>query len=418
MKKIIILITAFWGIQNSSSLYNIAQAQINIQTNSSSIVTTPLSLNDVSYLFPLPQNLEKDHLLKLNNHVPTEVLNKFPRLLMRKNQAETFKLMQAVSIRLDPVELQVRVVWQPINLSAAGHIITEDVAIHSFYQLSENEFYQLVQKLSQWKLNITTKKSLTEISEASFFIFNLTPLTIHPLIKNAFSINLKSSQQERSALNQLFEIFSPHMSPAKAVKVTAMVLRGADDMWAFMGLEKKTHSQTQASNFEPIVVTRTAGHKAQSYINTAVPFKFFERVDISGMPVDTTDHLLPFLREAKQQPNLSEQQVLETLSSVYRLENPTIYAESQLDCVHCHVAQSAREYIYHHFPQMKSEVNNSHKYQNSKYNLTNTTEDLLNTRQIRGFGYFSNKTAISQRVVHDSAISADLINQYLNQQSY
>jgi hypothetical protein len=52
-------------------------------------------------------------------------------------------------------------------------------------------------------------------------------------------------------------------------------------------------------------------------------------------------------------------------------------------------------------------------YRNARYDMTNVTPTIWDTRRIRAFGYFGDGPAISQRVINESADVADIINQFI-----
>lgn len=340
-------------------------------------------LNDVSYLLPLPRTITHNVLQPIQRTVGAQYLEKLPRLSMLIPNNELFPKMHAVAIRLDPVNKQIRSVWQPIVVGPKFSSTTLDMAFHSFHQLNENDFRLLIIKLKNWKI-----KSLHQPE------IKVQPLGVHPLL----------SQYENSVQIELQKIFFDYCSDKNLAKLTAMVLRGNEDMWAFMGIEKNSTGQ-----FEPILIARTPNHMAQSYVNAAVPFETFDHAQMSGIGNSVKDNLNIVIKQIAEGPAFSEDEIKSAFQTVNRIENPKYYSEDQLDCVHCHVSQSIRQVLDHKFSDQTLLLTD--KYFNANFDLSNLTERKLNTRQIRGFGYFGSSPAISQRVINDSAEAASWLNQ-------
>lgn len=94
--------------------------------------------------------------------------------------------------------------------------------------------------------------------------------------------------------------------------------------------------------------------------------------------------------------------------------NPHLFNPENMDCASCHVAQPARVWLERNRSDLGLETLwNQHAYKNPRHNLKNISPDLKNTHIIRAFGYFGENIAISQRVIHESAETADAINRYL-----
>jgi len=347
-------------------------------------ISNDWSLNDVTYIYPLPHKLSQNNLKNVQNYIPQRIISELPKLSVQYDKEVLTQMTHAVAIRIDPIHLQIRIVWQPLTIGPNQTVTTLDAAFHSFYQLSQNEFNHLLFELQTWKKNAGLKNNLQ------------IPLNIHPLLREETSRSL--------AIEKLNEIFFKYCSPNNIIKVTAMVLRGANDMWAFMGFTLDT-----SLNLQPIKIPRTQTAIVQRYINQAVPFKFFENAMISPLHINLEDNLVFFLNGAIEKPILTETEILKALDISYRFENPRIYDADSLDCVSCHIAQSAREWINHQ--TISIQLNSKNIYQNIHFNLNNMSTEIFNTAQIRGLGYFGSDLAISQRVIHESAESADYLNQ-------
>jgi len=347
------------------------------------------SLNDVTYILPLPGTLQQNYLRSVKNHISEAILNDLPKLSVQYDREALYKMIFALVIRIEPASKQIRVVWQPVTLGPQNKVTTLDMALHSFYQLSEVEFHQLLSEIILWKEKYKIQSNFLE------------PLNIHPVFKN------QTSDIKKIVLQDLNDLFFKYCHDNNTVKVTAMVLRGGNDMWAFMGFNIDLLSQQRM----PIEIPRTASSTAQRFVNQAVPAEFFENALISPLAFNIeNDSLENLVMKATFNSQLTEDEILKALHISHRFENPRIHNTESLDCVSCHIAHPAREWISRH---LKAQPKNNHLnsvYQNQNYNLTNLSTEVFNTVQIRGLGYFGRNLTISQRVIHESAEVADYLN--------
>ncbi|MNL55553.1 hypothetical protein D3C87_1789750 [compost metagenome] len=97
-----------------------------------------------------------------------------------------------------------------------------------------------------------------------------------------------------------------------------------------------------------------------------------------------------------------------------QFENPHVFNPENLDCVSCHITQQVRKWGVRARADLGlAEIWNSTRYQNYKYNLNNVTENQINTRNIRAFGFFGREATVSQRVINESAEVADAVNAWV-----
>ena len=113
------------------------------------------NLNDVTFLMPLPQQIEGNQLLQLNSPakggslLPEELTLKIPPLSIQRDNAQVIASLRVVAVRVDPCfplpvpeacQRQVRLVWQPLEIGIRSKVQTVDAALHSFYVLTDEEF--------------------------------------------------------------------------------------------------------------------------------------------------------------------------------------------------------------------------------------------------------------------------------------
>lgn len=356
-------------------------------------------LNDVSYLLPMPSTIGSDALLgvaapgKGGPLLPDSLVQSLPILAMGLSSAEAAETLRVVAVRIDPCfplptpqscQRQIRFVWQPLTLNRHNQVRTIDAALHSFYVLNEMEFTNLLKDLENWKSRFAVKTQGL-------------PLQVHPAWAQEGDLS--------PSLTDFQNLIKKYAGAQNLSRLTIMVLRGAGDMWAFAGFDVQGETLT---NFTVPRLNR----KAQTFINMAVPRDHFAGDGIAPAPQgeDTLNSLA--FDSARLDGPYSEETILREGRAALRIENPQYYHAENMDCVSCHVAQPVKHWVLNKRPELKIEsLWSSEIYRNTRYNMTNITENIWDTQRIRGFGYFGEGPAISQRVINESAEVADTLNQ-------
>ncbi|WP_413291749.1 hypothetical protein ACLSU7_10045 [Bdellovibrio sp. HCB185ZH] len=359
-------------------------------------------LNDVSYLMPLPRKVGQDQLLSLKSNgaggpiLPVRFMDTIPPLSPVMTQDQTNEALRVVAMRIDPCfplptpqncQRQLRLVWQPLE-DGRFKAQTVDAALHSFYVLTDEEFISLLNDLQAWKYK---------------YQMNTTglPLQVHPVWAHV--------QENHSSITDFNNIVLKYAGLKNLSRVTAMVLRGAGDMWAFGGFDVK------GGKLQMFKIHRT-DRAAQAFINRAVPADHFDQGMISPAP-EGNDTINKIIVNSANLQTGNEELIRKEVFAAYRIENPKVFHAENMDCVSCHVAQTARDWAF----KKRADINytdlfQAASYQNAKYNMQNVTPILGHTQNIRAFGYFIENVAISQRVINESAEVADVINQFVSSQ--
>lgn len=363
-------------------------------------------LNDVSYLMPLPNKAGEDSLLKLESSarggalLPLSFVNQIPVLAIDHNREEINNTLRVIGVRIDPCfplptpqscQRQIRLVWQPVELSRRDEVESVDAALHSFYVLQDWEFANLLKELAAWKKKYAVNTAYL-------------PLQVHPA--------WKEQGDAAPALTEFNKIILKYAGAGNFTRVTAMVLRGNADMWAFAGFEP-----TESGKLQMLRVPRLGDRMAQSFVNLAVPRDHFAGGGIAPSPKgpDTFNNLAG--ESIRLDEPGTEELIRKEARAAFRVENPKNFTPENMDCVSCHVAQPAIQWVLNKRPELKvDQLWAGEIYANAKYNLSNTSPEVWNTQQIRAFGYFGKNVAISQRMINESAEVADLINRITAQE--
>jgi len=341
------------------------------------------SLHDISILFPLPTLSDDSATLSPSTSgsagplLPNQILSLLPPLVSGVSPNQ----LRVVAIRIDPCfpaipavprdcHAQIRFVWQPLNW-VNGETIASDAAVHSFYEISKDEFRELLNRIPQSSLNI--------------------PLGVHPLF-------LK--QGYRGAFwTQLRAIILEYTGEKRLSRMTFMTQEQPNQMWDFGGVE------VSPGRLQKIVIPRIST-RLQSFVNKAgALFNFLGGEKPEPQGNDTFNRLLTHSADLTRgdAPLLKQ-----SVDAIYRIENPTIHNPQTIDCVSCHIAQATRVWVTTHFPDLN--LDKSEFRFTSPLDLTNTSSFQNLTVNLRAFGYFGRKPAISQRTINESAALVEKLN--------
>ena len=358
-------------------------------------------LNDVSYLMPVPKVVGDDGLLgmaapgKGGALITDKIANTLPVLAFGMNRDQQTEALRVVGVRIDPCfplptpqscQRQIRLVWQPLETTRQGQVRTVDAALHSFYVLDEAEFNAMLADIEAWKKQFNVKTQGL-------------PLQVHPAW---------AEQGDQSpSLTAFHEIVKKYAGAQNMTRLTLMVLRGAGDMWAFAGFDI-----IDGTPKNQVIPRLNRG--SQTFINQAIPRDHFAGSGILPAPQgDDTINKLAF-ESLRLLGSESEETIRKEARAIFRIENPKVFNPENMDCVSCHVAQPAKHWILNKRPDINIEqLWSKDIYRNARYDMTNITEKIWDTRRIRAFGYFGEGPAISDRVINESADVADIINQFI-----
>lgn len=346
-----------------------------------------LSQNDVSILIPLPQSLASAPLFQptsmgaFGELLPKIVYDKMPALEFQTPD-ETFKKLRVVGVRIDPCfpltppatgcQPQIRMIWQPIVGDANEQARSIDAAVHTFYNLSSDDFSILIAELEKLK---TTKGSgiLDEV------------LSVNPLLKK---FGLDSAYAK-----ELFSILLSHVGSKRLSQATFMQLSGLGNVWIFGGF------LISGSQIADLPIPRITGF-TQTFQSASSTYFLSSGASPAPKGADTFNLLI---RESRDITRADEPEVIESTMSTFRIENPNNHNPHTVDCVSCHIAQAARTFATRQYPWLFLEGRGQQFKFQSKFNLINLSPNQNNTMLLRSFGYSGVDPAISQRTINETA---------------
>jgi len=349
-------------------------------------------LHDVSILFPIAETVALQRLWRPDfsgfkgELLPASARELLPDLIDLRENDEVLRSLRAVSLRLDPCfdspcRRQIRLVWQPLLVDhEGGRPITLDAAVHTFYDLNED----------QWRAFIAKYRRLLQGGDG-----RSGPLNVHP--------RLKSEGLAGPFMDQLTDLMPSYIGAGNLTRVTFMSLAGTGNVWSFGGFDWRNDKGI------PMTIPRVEV-QGQNFVNSAKPRLYFENASMVPAPTGA-DTLATILRDSRHLSSAEEDAVVAEARIIMKMENPRVHSPRTLDCVSCHVAQSARAYAETRYPwRMRDFHHSPERYMSGSHNLSNISPVKQVTGNLRAFGYFVDQPAISQRTINESAEVAEQLN--------
>jgi hypothetical protein len=346
-------------------------------------------MNDASVLLPLPNARDLGELLSPATQgvgcalLPREHFEAGGDLVSGIANAELYsKYLRVVAIRLDPCFVEgvgpkpcrklVRFVWQPVFATEAGQTSTLDAAIHTFYKF---------RTASEWNAVVNAWPKL----KAEYAGLPLQP-----------SPQISSEGFSGSYWQGLKSLLLKSVGNKNLVRVTFMSLP-FDNLWIFRGFDILNGERVEME-IPRIAQTR------QTFALSLDPKKYEGGLDPKPPREKIWNIFLKDSDEIKVAGAIQE--ITDIADS---LNNPKQHNAGTLDCVSCHVAQGARRWAENDW-RFKDLTQFPNLYKNENANLENLTVSSK-TNRIRAFGYFGKESAISQRVINETAEVVSALNQ-------
>ena len=356
-----------------------------------------LNLNDISVLLPLPETDKWNTLFQPEQTgargalLPRSyIIEHIPTLLQFTENAKLYPDLRVIGFRIDPCftegrgpvkcKQQIRFVWQPLNI-VDEKTQTVDVALHSFYELNDLEFKKLIQQLKD------LKQTHSELDQTAN-----TALSVHPVI---FQQGLEGSYNQ-----ELQKIILSYVGQQNLSRITFMQLFANETVWFFGGIDILSDGSIKKISIPRINFT------LQQFINSAPPARastsFLGR--IFPVPDQKEDNINILLSDSRLLDARSEKEIVESVKSAYKMENPSLHNPGTLDCVSCHAAQPARIWAETNFANFDYSDLSKIVYKPSPtgQNLVNVSPLKNLTNIVRIFGYFDDKPIVTNRAINET----------------
>lgn len=378
-----------------------AMAQSASATPNNSQTPAMLDMNDVSVLFPLPQPADWNTLPQaatVGAHgelLPRAFVERLPTLLQGVKNSNLYADIYAMGFRIDPCftegpppvrcQPQIRMVWQPL-LKVDDTTSTIDVTLHTFYQLTEQEFAALVRELRNLKASVVPSTGNT-------------PLSVNPILQN--------EGPRGEYRKKLFEILYSFTGRTRLTRITFMPLFGRETVWFFGGVDIRDGEFTSIR----IPRLKDGENTLQQFANVILPDPTSFKGGIFPAPQDP-ENLNVLLTDSSKLTSENEEEIVSAVRAAFRFENPQLHNPGTVDCVSCHAAQPAKAWALRQYPSLNLEQMLAQNiYRNADNNLQNPSPLLDRTNVVRIFGYFTEKPFVAQRVINESSEVVNYIRQ-------
>lgn len=347
-----------------------------------------LTLNDVSFLLPLPAVNREGSLLGVADDgamgplLPRRLYDGLPLLVEKVKAEQLYGELRVVSVRVDPCfpgsappaapscVKQVRLVAQPLTVKD-GVLTTRDATVHLFYSLSDAAFASVTATLFE------LDAAAGELTDG--------PLDVHPVIRRQgldgpYHGKLKARLLEVCGL-------------ATLTRVAFMAVDEAGVQWRFGAFDVVGGALVDdlIPRLPTLKVQAVQEFGTESFRNGAL---------VPAAPNDPLDLLL---RESEMR--FADRRTLDkALTSALRIEHPDRSSPKTVDCASCHVASRARRNA-ERFHQVDSS-GHADLFAAPGFDLTRLDAVKDEPRALRAFGYFGRDSAFSQRTINESAAVA------------
>lgn len=353
-----------------------------------------LGLNDITHLFPLPKMEEVSlmwHARTVSARgelLPYSYFQQLPRLVPGFDPVKLYQQsLKVVAVRLDPCFMetalrgcqpQIRLVWQPLVVKEYTSA-TIDASVHTFYDLTLNDWQSLIQEYRQLK--------------SSFRYRNVDPLQVSPAL---LSFGYQS-QYWRS----FSSIVLKYVGVQNLARVTFMNVNPMGNAWAF-GAYKPVNGKLEIQPIPGI------DKKAQVVISKqSVGAETL--LDVVPRPANQ-DHFFRFLNDSQTAKRIFPPEDIQSAArTAFEFENTRIHNSGTISCASCHLTRSVSLLARGSFPQWDwKQILKGVAYMGTS-NMTNTTSSFIHGESLRMLGYFDRQPVISDRVINDTDLALRMI---------
>ncbi|MGE0548978.1 MAG: hypothetical protein AB7O24_13145 [Kofleriaceae bacterium] len=285
--------------------------------------------------------------------------------------------LRVTSMRFDPCFEQtipdtsckrvVRLVAQPIeDLDGSGEVYAIDASLHLFYRLDDDQFVSML---------LAYKQLIGErIPDA---------LYQHPVLSRAGLGSELSTQ-----FNQLI---SSNLGPDNMFRLTEMATGRSGKNWFWLIYER-----AEDGTYQRALVPTTPYDQDQFEISPRTPPQLN---DIPNFPEK--------LLFDSYVDGMTEEELAQAATEIYAIENPAVVNSTNVKCSMCHVSGRILDYAFNRrglpLPEDPSFVVPAGQNMGLR-------DEALSRLNMHGLGYFRTSTAVTRRVVKESAVVADFLN--------
>lgn len=287
---------------------------------------------------------------------------------------------------IEPCLYELRLIAQP-----TARFSPADSSLHLIYRIASGKPTAgdpMLQALVKLKRDVEALSGQTT---------NGQPLGVHPILGPA-------AKAKRTDIPALFmDFLHTYARHSKLSKLTMMGVRGPSPTdWIFFGGD--------------IVDGRWVPTPIPNQKKTQNPLSFVE-LDVSagsqsfkGQPVDSKLSMAAFFNQTLDENTVQLEAIAE---SAFMLENPFFSDRTNVDCVSCHAATTARLSTDYAFPKSLPGVSASVPVGVTAFPALGAIQNHPLHWNLRAFGYFGLVPTVNMRTVHEAGEAATQLNAIL-----
>lgn len=349
-------------------------------------------LNDVSWLMPLPPTVDAPGLLHLDSEgrggalLPRALYDALPSLVSGLSNEQLWPTFRVVGARFDPCFpasasggciAQLRLVAQPLVASTPGSTSTEDGTLHLFYALSDADL----------GLARTRLAALRQLAAGAT---DHQPLDVHPVMKRE---GLQGAYA--TALDALLLELCGRQNLSR---VAFMKLVQADVAWRFGAFDV-----TDGALVEDLIP------RLDAQLEQGVQEFGTDDFRSGQLQPEAVGDPFPTLL-AESELRLTDQRTFDrAVNAGLLIEHPGKSSPKTIDCGSCHTVSRALRNAKKERPFDATQFDN-HFEGNPRFDLRRVDQAGDDPRALRAFGYFGDRSALSQRTINESAVVAEQLS--------
>ena len=371
-------------------------------TSLSALAAAATSMNDVTYLLPIPKSAADLNANYINAMdivgtgplVSSANLSLFdwskiqPDLDLRERA--NIDRLAVVGVRLDPCfkdlfseacRPQIRLVMQPIDFTT-GVPKAGDLGVHLFFDTSREEIVQLIRFASDYRA-----KTFGDASSGA-------PLQIHPVVSQQGAAGAFWSAMRPQILNVL-------NSAAKS-RIAFFTVFPSLHAWMFESFNLNGSSASAIA----IAGIGSTIERIQNRAQTA-PHDFLVTDGTLPAKVGGTDQTFDYLQDSVSFRRSGTGRTNPLVNSLERIENPTMHLPGTIDCLSCHSTPSIKESLRRSTNPLLRSNSTFVSSTLPAAALLNITEESYQSNDFRLFGFRNSNPIIGQRVINETASIID-----------
>lgn len=337
-----------------------------------------VELVDVALAWPLPAGTGAGSDGHLGPILDCATVSAFEPLTRSDEPADLCSALTVTAARLDPCfreggptaecRPQLRLVLQPVFSGSA-----RDAAIHVFYEIKERALLRAVARMMELRL------AKDDDGQGA--------LDVHPLL-----VDVEGRRAVATIINDVLQ-------DAQLDHFTQITVHGDDAAWTF--------------EFRAFIDGKvTEGDARLQHVLAPTP----DVIDMSITPTSGSEDEFSLLLDEAAASAASFEDQQAAYDRAGRVENPNFHDPGTIDCATCHVAAPARTATRARFARAGvALVEGPDTVTSDRHDLTSSAV-FANPQFIHAFAYRGTALSINQRVVNESARSADLVDARLTEE--